>query len=142
MSVDVKYRTSATANGGGRSGITALENGMLTMTMAPATEMGGSGKGHNPEELFAMGYAACFLSAVRAAARIGKLGAVPEAATVSATVGFGPRSEGGFGLEVALAVSLPGVEPGLAQSMVEAAHAVCPYSNATRGNIEVSLTLV
>lgn len=142
MSVDVKYRTTATANGGGRSGITALENGMLSVTMAPAKEMGGTGKGHNPEELFAMGYAACFLSAIRAAARIGKLGEVPEVATVSATVGFGPRSEGGFGLEVALAVSLPGVEPGLAQRMVEAGHAVCPYSNATRGNIEVSLSLV
>lgn len=142
MSVDVKYRTTATANGGGRSGITALENGLLTMTMAPAKELGGSGKGHNPEELFAMGYAACFLSAIRAAARIGKLGEVPEAATVSATVGFGVRSAGGFGLEVALAVSLPGVEDGLAQTMIDAAHAVCPYSNATRGNIDVTLTRV
>lgn len=141
MSLDVKYRTSALANGGGRTGITALDSGLLTVTMASPKELGGSGKGHNPEELFAMGYAACFLSALRAAARMQKLGDVPEDATVSATVGIGARSEGGFGLEVALKVSLPGVEPDLAQTMVEAAHAVCPYSNATRGNIDVALSL-
>lgn len=142
MSLDIKYRTSATADGGGRTGTTTLDNGMLTVTMAPARELGGTGNGHNPEELFAMGYAACFLSAVRAAARIGKLGDVPEDARVTATVGIGARSEGGFGLEVALSVSLPGVETALAQRMVEAGHAVCPYSNATRGNIDVSLSLV
>lgn len=141
MSLDVKYRTSALANGGGRTGITALDSGLLTVTMASPKELGGSGKGHNPEELFAMGYAACFLSALRAAARMQKLGDVPEDATVSATVGIGARSEGGFGLEVALKVSLPGVAPDLAQTMVDAAHAVCPYSNATRGNIDVSLSL-
>jgi len=141
MSLDVKYRTSALANGGGRTGITALDSGLLTVTMASPKELGGSGKGHNPEELFAMGYAACFLSALRAAARMQKLGDVPEDATVSATVGIGARSEGGFGLEVALKVSLPGVAPDLAQTMVEAAHAVCPYSNATRGNIDVALSL-
>ncbi|GAB1378374.1 organic hydroperoxide resistance protein [Pararhodobacter sp.] len=141
MSLDVKYRTSALANGGGRTGITALDSGLLTVTMASPKELGGSGKGHNPEELFAMGYAACFLSALRAAARMQKLGDVPEDATVSATVGIGARSEGGFGLEVALKVSLPGVAPDLAQTMVDAAHAVCPYSNATRGNIDVALSL-
>lgn len=141
MSLDVKYRTSALANGGGRTGITALDSGLLTVTMASPKDLGGSGKGHNPEELFAMGYAACFLSALRAAARMQKLGDVPEDATVSATVGIGARSEGGFGLEVALKVSLPGVAPDLAQTMVEAAHAVCPYSNATRGNIDVALSL-
>ncbi|MCW1930782.1 organic hydroperoxide resistance protein [Pararhodobacter zhoushanensis] len=142
MSVDVKYRTSATANGGGRTGITSLDSGSLTVTMATPTEMGGNGKGHNPEELFAMGYAGCFLSALRAAARMQKLGTVPEDATVSAQVGIGARSEGGFGLEVALKVSLPGVEDELAQTMIEAAHAVCPYSNATRGNIDVTLERV
>lgn len=142
MSVDVKYRTKALANGGGRNGLAVLDGGMLTLTMATAKELGGSGKGFNPEELFALGYAACFLSAMRTAVRMMKLGTVPEEATVTAEVGIGPRSEGGFGLEVALAVSLPGVEPELAQQMVEAGHAVCPYSNATRGNIEVSLSLV
>ncbi len=142
MTVDVKYRTEATANGGGRNGLASLTTGLLTVTMATPKELGGSGKGHNPEELFALGYAGCFLSAIRAAAAMQKLGAVPDSATVTATVGIGPRSEGGFGLEVALKVALPGVEPDLAQRMVDAGHAVCPYSNATRGNIEVTLTLV
>ncbi|PTX01555.1 organic hydroperoxide resistance protein [Pararhodobacter aggregans] len=142
MSVDVKYRTEATATGGGRNGSASLASGMLTMTMATPKELGGSGKGHNPEELFALGYAACFLGAMRAAASMQKLGTVPDNATVTADVGIGPRGDGGFGIAVELKIALPGVEPELAQKMVDAGHFVCPYSHATKGNIDVTLTLV
>lgn len=141
MSVDVKYRTEATATGG-RDGWTRLESGMLTMTMAMPTDLGGSGKGHNPEELFALGYSACFLGAMRVAAASEKLGTVPADATVTANVGIGPRSDGGFGIDVKLTVSLPGVERAVAEKMVERGHFVCPYSNATKGNINVETVLV
>lgn len=137
MSVDVKYTTSAKASGGGRNGIAGLENGQLTVTMASPKELGGSGLGHNPEELFATGYAACYLGAMRFAASSEKLGAVPDSATVKAEVGIGPRSDGGFGLKVKLVVSLPGLERSVAEKIVERGHFICPYSNATKGNIEV-----
>ena len=137
MSVDVKYTTSAKASGGGRNGIAGLENGQLTVTMASPKELGGSGLGHNPEELFATGYAACYLGAMRFAASSEKLGAVPDSTTVKAEVGIGPRSDGGFGLKVKLVVSLPGLERGVAEKIVERGHFICPYSNATKGNIEV-----
>lgn len=137
MSVDAKYWTEAHATGGGRNGVAKLESGMLTVTMTSPKELGGSGKGHNPEELFAIGYAACFLGAMRFAASSEKLGSVPEDATVHAHVGIGPRSDGGFGLKVKLVVRLPGVEPAVAQKIVERGHFICPYSNATKGNIAV-----
>ena len=137
MSVDVKYTTSAKASGGGRNGIAGLENGQLTVTMASPKELGGSGLGHNPEELFATGYAACYLGAMRFAASSEKLGAVPDSTTVKAEVGIGPRSDGGFGLKVKLVVSLPGLERSVAEKIVERGHFICPYSNATKGNIEV-----
>lgn len=137
MSVDVKYTTSAKASGGGRNGLAGLENGQLTVTMASPKELGGSGLGHNPEELFATGYAACYLGAMRFAASSEKLGTVPDSATVKAEVGIGPRSDGGFGLKVKLVVSLPGLERSVAEKIVERGHFICPYSNATKGNIEV-----
>jgi len=141
MTTDPKYWTEAKATGGGRDGLARLASGMLTVTMAPPKELGGSGAGHNPEELFAMGYAACFLGAMRAAAQKEKLGTVPDDATVDAHVGIGPRSDGGFGLAVKLVVTLPGVERDVAQKMVDRGHFVCPYSNATQRNIEVEVTL-
>ncbi|WP_283176314.1 organic hydroperoxide resistance protein [Gemmobacter sp. 24YEA27] len=141
MSVDVKYKTSAKATGGGRNGVAGLENGQLTVTMASPKELGGSGLGHNPEELFATGYAACYLGAMRFAAGSEKLGTVPDTATVKAEVGIGPRSDGGFGLKVTLTVSLPGLERDVAEKIVERGHFICPYSNATRGNIEVETVL-
>ncbi len=140
MSVDVKYRTEATATGG-RDGWSRLASGMLTMTMASPTELGGSGKGHNPEELFALGYSACFLGAMRVAAANEKLGTVPDNATVTAQVGIGPRGDGGFGITVKLTVSLPGVERSVAEKMIERGHFVCPYSNATKGNIPTETVL-
>lgn len=141
MSVDVKYRTAAKATGGGRNGLATLESGQLTMTMASPKELGGSGQGHNPEELFALGYAACYLGAMRFAAQSEDLGKVPDEASVRAEVGIGPRSDGGFGLKVKLTVSLPGIERAQAERIVERGHFICPYSNATKGNIEVETEL-
>ena len=115
---------------------------MLSVVMATPTALGGSGKGHNPEELFALGYAACFLGAMRFAAASEKLGNVPDAASVTASVGIGPRSDGGFGLTVDLTVALPGVDRDVAQKIVDRGHFICPYSNATKGNIAVTTTLV
>lgn len=141
MSVDVKYRTSARATGG-RDGKSGTLEGNLTVTMATPKELGGAGgDGVNPEQLFATGYAACFLGAMKFVASQGGP-KVPNDATVTATVGIGPRSEGGFGLEIGLEVSLPGVDKDKAQELVEKAHQVCPYSNATRNNIDVQLTVV
>ncbi|MDG3041331.1 organic hydroperoxide resistance protein [Roseicyclus marinus] len=142
MSVDPKYWTKAHATGGGRNGSSALASGMLTITMASPKELGGSGAGHNPEELFAVGYAACYLGAMRFAAQSEKLGDVPDDAKVDAEVGIGPRSDGGFGLQVRLKVSLPGVERDVAEKIVERGHFICPYSNATKGNIVVETELV
>lgn len=142
MTVDVKYWTEAKANGGGRNGLSALENGSLTVTMTSPKELGGSGKGHNPEELFALGYAACYLGAMRFAANSEKLGTVPEDATVTAHVGIGGREGGGFGLKVKLVVSLPGLAQDLAEKIAERGHFICPYSHATKGNIEVETVLV
>lgn len=137
MSVDAKYWTEARATGGGRNGIAGLANGQLTVTMTSPKELGGSGLGHNPEELFAVGYAACYLGAMRFAATSEKLGTVPENATVTAHVGIGPRSDGGFGLKVRLVVAMPGVEKSVAEKIAERGHFICPYSNATKNNIEV-----
>src|SRR6056297_891834 len=142
MSVDTKYWTEAEATGGGRNGIAGLASGMLTVTMTSPKELGGSGQGHNPEELFATGYAACYLGAMRFAAQSEKLGTVPEDAKVTAHVGIGPRSDGGFGLQVKLAVSLPGVEREVAEKIAERGHFICPYSNATQGNIEIETEIV
>ena len=135
------YTASATATGDGRNGHVRSADGVLDLDLAVPKEMGGPG-GHltNPEELFAAGYAACFLGAMKAVS--GKEGVkVPENATVNATVGIGPRSEGGFGITADLRVDLPGVPREDAQRLVNAAHQVCPYSNATRGNVDVGLTV-
>jgi lipoyl-dependent peroxiredoxin len=142
MPTKVVYSTEAKATGGGRNGESATTDGALAVTLATPKEMGGSGKGNNPEQLFAVGYAACYLGAMRFAASSEKLGTVPDDATVTATVGIGPRAEGGFGIEVALVVAMPGVERAVAEKIVERGHFICPYSNATKGNIEVTTTLV
>ena len=142
MSVDTKYWTEAQATGGGRNGVARLASGMLTVTMTSPKDLGGSGAGHNPEELFALGYAACYLGAMRHAAQSEKLGAVPADATVTAHVGIGPRDDGGFGLAVKLEVALPGLDKDVAERIVERGHFICPYSNATKGNIDVETVLV
>ncbi|AWV24510.1 Organic hydroperoxide resistance protein [Roseomonas mucosa] len=141
MSVDVKYRTTASATGG-RDGRAATEDGSLDVKLSTPKELGGAGgEGNNPEQLFAAGYSACFLGAMKAVS--GKVGVrVPNDAKVTATVGIGPRFEGGFGITADLKISLPGVEHAKAEELVQAAHQICPYSNATRNNVDVGLTVV
>ena len=140
MSVKVRYTTSARAIGG-RNGRTATLDGSLDVKLSRPKELGGTGgEGNNPEQLFAAGYAACFVSAMQFVASQGRP-KVPDDASVTATVGIGPRSEGGFGLTVALAVSLPGLDEAEAQSLVAKAHEVCPYSNAIRNSIDVDLRI-
>jgi osmotically inducible protein OsmC len=141
MSVKVLYRTSAVATGG-RDGSAATQDGSFEVKLSTPKELGGGGgPGQNPEQLFAAGYAACFIGAMKFVSSQGGP-KVPADAKVTATVGIGPRSEGGFGLEVALAVSLPGVDHDAAMGLVEKAHQVCPYSNATRNNVKVDLSVV
>ncbi len=142
MSVNVLYTTSATATGG-RDGHAATKDGALDVQLSTPKELGGGGgSGNNPEQLFAAGYSACFLGAMKFVASQGGSVKVPDDATVTATVGMGPRSEGGFGIDVALAVHLPGVPQAEGEALVEKAHQVCPYSNATRNNVPVRLSVV
>ncbi|MBP2296564.1 organic hydroperoxide resistance protein [Azospirillum rugosum] len=141
MPVDVKYRAEATATGG-RDGRAKTADGSLDVRLTTPKELGGGGgDGNNPEQLFAAGYSACFLGAMKAAAGQEKM-QVPPDATVTATVGIGPRSEGGFGLEVDLKIAMPGVDRAKAEALVEKAHQICPYSNATRNNVPVRLQVV
>ena len=140
MSVDVKYTTQATATGG-RDGHSRTADGALDVKLSTPKELGGAGgEGNNPEQLFAAGYAACFLGALKFVAGQEKI-RVPEEATVTAKVGIGPRSAGGFGITADLTVALPGLERSQAEALVAKAHQVCPYSNATRGNVDVGLTV-
>src|SRR5213078_2919550 len=138
MSVKVLYKTTATATGG-RDGTASTADGTFSVKLATPKELGGGGgAGNNPEQLFAAGYAACFIGAMKAVAAQGGP-KVPAEASVTSTVGIGPRSAGGFGLDIDLAVSLPGLARADAEALVEKAHQVCPYSNATRGNVDVRL---
>lgn len=140
MSVQVLYTAEATAVGG-REGHIKSSDGVLEAKLALPKQLGGpGGAATNPEQLFAAGYAACFESAVRFVAREQKV-ALTETA-VTAQVGVGPRSAGGFGLTVALKVALPGVDRAVAEKLVRFAHEnICPYSHATRGNVDVSVAL-
>ena len=134
----ILYTATATASGG-RDGSARTDDGVLDVALTTPRARGGPGTAGatNPEQLFAAGYAACFDSALRFVAR--SQGVTVTESAVTAEVGIGPNATGGFGLAVALTVSLPGLERDAAQKLVETAHQVCPYSNATRGNIEVSL---
>jgi len=141
MSVDAKYETSATAIGG-RDGRTRTDDGRIDLQLAVPRELGGpGGEGTNPEQLFAAGYAACFLGAMKVAGQQLKV-RIPSEAAVTATVGIGPRSEGGFGITAELGVHLPGVDPTQAQQVADLAHQICPYSNATRNNVDVGVNLL
>ncbi|GII99818.1 Ohr subfamily peroxiredoxin [Sediminihabitans luteus] len=131
------YTAVATATGDGRNGRTRSDDGILDVDLAVPKEMGGAGGASNPEQLFAAGYAACFHSALKLVA--GKQKAPISDSAVVAEVGINPNGEGGFVLAVALHVELAGVDQATADALVEAAHVVCPYSNATRGNIEVTV---
>ena len=141
MPVNVLYRTRATATGG-RDGHAVTADGSLDVTLATPKELGGAGgPGNNPEQLFAAGYSACFLGAMKFVASQGGP-KIPADTSVTAEVGIGPRSEGGFGITVALEVSLPGLARHDAEALVQKAHQVCPYSNATRNNVDVRLSVV
>lgn len=137
--VDVLYTAVATAEGG-RDGKVASNDGQLEVVVNPPKEMGGSGAGTNPEQLFAAGYSACFQGALGVVARQEK--ADISGSTVTAEVGIGKTPAGGFGIKVALSASIPNVDEATAKALLEKAHQVCPYSNATRGNIEVTLSVV
>ena len=135
----VIYQAHATSKGG-RDGTTRTSDGLLDLQLAVPKEMGGPGNGVNPEQLFAAGYSACFIGAMKFVAGTQKI-ALPADTSIAATVGIG-QIPAGFGIEVQLAVSIPGMEREAAQALVDKAHSVCPYSNATRGNIEVTITIV
>lgn len=140
MSIDVKYSTTATSTGG-RDGHARSEDGRFDMKLSTPRELGGAGgDGSNPEQLFAAGYSACFIGALKVAGQQLKV-RLPDDVAVTATVGIGPRTAGGFGITTDLTVSLPGIDRDEAQKLVDAAHQICPYSNATRGNVDVGLTL-
>lgn len=135
----IVYTAYATATGG-RDGRAVTADGQLDVKLAKPKEMGGAGDGLNPEQLFAAGYSACFLGAMKFVADKAKV-TIPEGASITGAVSFGPIT-GGFGLQVELKISLPGLDAAVGQDIIDKAHHVCPYSNATRGNIDVTLTLV
>ncbi|WP_442594554.1 organic hydroperoxide resistance protein [Parapusillimonas sp. JC17] len=141
MSIEkVLYRAQATANGG-RDGRAVSSDGALDVKLTTPTELGGSGgSGTNPEQLFAAGYSACFLGALKLVASREKV-ELPADTNIQGTVGIGPIPTG-FGIEVELKISVPGLDKAQAKALVDKAHVVCPYSNATRGNIDVTLTVV
>ncbi len=136
----ILYSTRATATGG-RDGTARTDDGTFEVALATPKELGGNGAGNNPEQLFAAGYAACFLSAMKFVGTQGKHARLPADASVSATVGIGPRADKGFGLTVTLDIALPGLNRDEAEALVAEADTVCPYSHTVRGNIEVSLVI-
>jgi lipoyl-dependent peroxiredoxin len=138
----IAYTTKATATGG-RDGSAKSEDGKLQVKLSVPKELGGpGGDGTNPEQMFAAGYSACFLGAIKFVAGKSKT-PISADSTVTATVGIGPRDDGaGFGLDVALAISLPGLDRATAENIVNQAHVVCPYSHATKGSLDVRLTVV
>jgi Ohr subfamily peroxiredoxin len=132
------YSTTVNAIGG-RNGIVKSTDGLLDLRLAMPSGLGGKGGATNPEQLFAAGYAACFGNAIIHVARNKEQKIKDDDVEVIATVGLGPNSSGGFALTVALDVTLAGVDQATAETLVAQAHEVCPYSNATRGNIDVAL---
>ena len=133
------YTAEATASGG-REGRAVASDGRFDLALSTPKELGGGGgPGTNPEQLFAAGYSACFIGAMKVVAGKMKI-ALPAETSITADVGIGPIPAG-FGIQVAMSISVPGVDRALAQELVDAAHQVCPYSNATRGNIDVTLIL-
>jgi Ohr subfamily peroxiredoxin len=133
------YTTTAVATGDGRNGHVQSTDGLLDADVRVPVELGGAGGATNPEQLFAAGYAACFHSAMKLVA--GRLGGDTTDSEVVADVSLGMLGNGGFGLAVALEVSLPAMDAESAQVLVKAAHEVCPYSNAIRDNVEVALSV-
>lgn len=139
--MQILYTANATATGG-RDGQATSNDQRLAVKLSTPKELGGAGgEGTNPEQLFAAGYSACFIGAMKFVAATQKL-ALPADTSVNGLVGIGPNGKGGFGLHVELNISLPGMDQAAAEALVHKAHEVCPYSNATRGNIDVTVKLV
>lgn len=137
MSIDAIYTAESTATGGGRDGHVKSSDGKLDLDTRPPKEMGGSGAGVNPELLFSAGYAACFLGALRLVAK-SKGAQLDDATGITVRAGIG-KDDTGYGLTTEIIGYLPGLEQAQADELMEAAHQVCPYSKATRGNIESTL---
>jgi Ohr subfamily peroxiredoxin len=137
--MSVLYTATARATGDGRNGHVTSEDGLLDIDLRIPREMGGEGGAANPEILFAAGYAACFHSALKLVAGQAKLDAAGS--EVTASVGIGPVGNGGFGLTVELRVHIPNLDAPAAEKLTARTHEVCPYSNATRGNVQVTLTV-
>lgn len=137
--MNIVYTAEALATGEGRNGHARTSDGRLDLGLAIPKEMGGSGEGTNPEQLFAAGYAACFLSALQLIARRSGI-TLDEASGITARVGLGKDSAGGFGIDAHLIGYLPGLAQGAADDLMAQAHQSCPYSKATRGNIDVTLS--
>lgn len=134
--------TAEAVSTGGRDGRSISSDKHLDVKLTTPKEMGGAGgEGTNPEQMFAAGYSACFIGAMKFVAGATKV-AVPADTSVKAEVGIGPNDKGGFGIAVTLNIALPGMDKAAAQTLVDKAHEVCPYSNATRGNVDVKIVLV
>ena len=144
MAIDKALYTAHATATGGRTGTAESSDGAIKLTLSTPKELGGAGgPGTNPEQLFAAGYSACFIGAMKAVAARQKI-ALPAEVSITSDVSIGPMTgkEGAFGIAVSMAVRIPGMERAAAEKLVATAHQVCPYSNATRGNIDVTLKLV
>jgi osmotically inducible protein OsmC len=141
MALDKVLYTAHATSTGGREGTSRSSDGVLNLQLSTPKELGGGGgPGTNPEQLFAAGYSACFIGAMKVVAGKMKV-ALPAETSIAADVSIGPIPAG-FGIQVALNISIPGLERATAEQLVQAAHQVCPYSNATRGNVDVALNIV
>jgi lipoyl-dependent peroxiredoxin len=144
MAIDKAVYTAHATSTGGRTGTTESSDGAIKLALATPKELGGAGgAGTNPEQLFAAGYSACFIGAMKAVSARQKL-ALPAEVSIASSVAIGPMTgkAGAFGIGVEMVVSIPGMDRAAAEALVATAHEVCPYSNATRGNIDVTLTVV
>ena len=143
MAIDKAVYTAHATSTGGRSGTSESSDGAIKLTLSTPKELGGAGgPGTNPEQLFAAGYSACFIGAMKAVAARQKI-TLPAEVSIKADVSIGPMTgkEGAFGIAVAMTITVPGMDKAAAEKLVATAHEVCPYSNATRGNIDVALTV-
>jgi len=144
MALDKALYTARATSTGGRTGTTESSDGKVKLQLSTPKALGGDdGPGTNPEQLFASGYSACFIGAMKAVAARQKI-SLPANVSITADVSIGALANkpGAFGIAVAMAISVPGIDKAAAEALVKAAHEVCPYSNATRGNIDVALTVV
>jgi Ohr subfamily peroxiredoxin len=144
MAIDKAIYTATSTSTGGRTGSTKSSDGRISLQLSTPKELGGdNGPGTNPEQLFASGYSACFIGAMKAVAARQKI-SLPADVSITADVAIGPMTgkEGAFSIAVAMKVSVPGMDRAAAEQLVATAHQVCPYSNATRGNVDVAISVV